>query len=627
MKIVPILSCIAVTACISFTSCNGRNGKGKSADTQNFSQTKTSILLPDADTVLGSWSKENVVVNHTIGEPDNLHPTNGGTAGRSWIMQYTYNYVMRTDIITLGLIPDLAAEMPEVSDNKLSYTYTLRKDARWDDGAPITAEDVAFMVKAEKCPLTQNASNKVYFENIKTVKTDPKDPYTFTVVMKKEYILNAYIFTDYPVIERKYYDPGNVLSHYTYEQFDDTTFHADKAADLVAWANNFNDAKYGNDLSLQNGSGPYKVTEWTPGQTITLERKKDHWTAQLENPDLYHASFPEKIIFKLNTDENSTMLEFKNQTIDVSAWVTTSSALTLMQDPNFMKNYNIQFIDNFSFNYMGFNMQPDGTSHQKYFDDVRVRKACALLVPVDEIIQVVAHGYAKRQASFVSPLKPEYNTDLKMVPYNVDSAKALLDAAGWKDTDGDNIRDKMINGKKVQMYIELKYQAGLQATEDLIKMVKESMYQAGIDIIPNGMIGGTLKQQLMNHDFDMYMSAWSPGSAPVDYTQVWHTSSYGEGGSNYVGFGNQATDALIDSIKYNMDEPSRIEMSKRFQKEIYDQQPYIFLYSVNKKIVIHKRFGNQYMTFDRPNVVLNNLRLLTLYGRADGAAVVMSDVQ
>jgi hypothetical protein len=55
-------------------------------------------------------------------------------------------------------------------------------------------------------------------------------------------------------------------------------------------------------------------------------------------------------------------------------------------------------------------------------------------------------------------------------------------------------------------------------------------------------------------------------------------------------------------------------MVKRLQKIIYDEQPYIFMYAASRKIIIHKRFGNQYMTFDRPGVVLNNLRLLAKYG-------------
>lgn len=52
-------------------------------------------------------------------------------------------------------------------------------------------------------------------------------------------------------------------------------------------------------------------------------------------------------------------------------------------------------------------------------------------------------------------------------------------------------------------------------------------------------------------------------------------------------------------------------MVKHLHKIIYDEQPYIMIFSSSRKIVMHKRFGNVYMTFERPGVVLNNLKLLT----------------
>jgi len=60
---------------------------------------------------------------------------------------------------------------------------------------------------------------------------------------------------------------------------------------------------------------------------------------------------------------------------------------------------------------------------------------------------------------------------------------------------------------------------------------------------------------------------------------------------------------------------------RRLQQHVYDEQPFIFLYSTAKKVIIHKRFGNQIITFERPNVVVNNLRLLSQSGssvRQDG---------
>jgi ABC-type transport system substrate-binding protein len=169
------------------------------------------------------------------------------------------------------------------------------------------------------------------------------------------------------------------------------------------------------------------------------------------------------------------------------------------------------------------------------------------------------------------------------------------------------------------MQIEFKYQAGQTFVEETAIMIKEAVYKGGIELILIPIEGNTLKEHLQKHDFDMYMSAWAGGSLPEEFTQLWHTKSYSTGGSNYVGFGNSETDALIDQIKVTMDSEKRIPLSQKMQQIIYDEQPYIFMYSAYRKNIIHKRFGNQIMTFDRPGNILNNLRLIALYGAQSGS--------
>lgn len=621
------LTAVTLIAGISFTACGGSGSKNSNdIQTLNVSDKVRNKRIPDATNILADWSKENIVVNHWPGDPENLHPTNGATASRSWIMQLTANYILRNDVINLNVCPDLAVAMPTVSENNLEYTYMLRKDATWDDGSPITAEDCVFMLKASLCPLTANSITKPYFSNIKNVITYPGDAYKFTIVMKQEEINNINFLSDYPVFQRKFYDPTNVLSNYTFEQFGDPAFNTDAHADLTAWANNFNDAKYGNDISLLNYSGAYKVTEWTRGQSLILERKKNHWTKKLDKPNEYETAFPEKIIFKIVKDPTAQKLEFGSQSLDASVWMSTATVMELMNETNFSTNYNIEFTDNYSYNYIGLNMKPDGATRKKFFDDVKVRKAMAYLIPVEEIISVVSKGKARRQVGPISPLKDEFNTNLQPIPYDIAAAGKLLDEAGWKDTDGDNIRDKMVDGVKTKMQIEFKYQAGQTFVEETAIMIKEAVYRGGVDLVLVPVELNTLKEHLQKHDFDMYMSAWAGGAMPEEFTQLWHTKAYATGGSNYVGFGNSETDVLIDKIKQTITESERIPMSQKMQQIIYDEQPYIFLYSAYRKNIIHKRFGNQIMTFDRPGNLLNNLRLLSLYGAQGGTSTKATEV-
>jgi peptide/nickel transport system substrate-binding protein len=598
-------------------SCNSSSTGGGGAEEKVSEQLKY-VYIADAHEILPEWSTENIIVNHVVGDADHLHPYNSINATKTWIHQYVHCYLLRNDLINLTVIPDLAASMPDTSADLLRYTYTLRRDATWDDGSPITVDDVVFSMKAAKCPLTNNPNAKTYINQLKTIEADAADPQKFTLVMKEVYIQNVIFVTDFPIIQRTFYDPGNVLANYTFEQFDDQKFSETASADIVAWSNDFNNvAKYGNDPAYIKGAGPYQVKEWNRGQSLILQKKQNHWTSKLENPTPYECAYPEKIIFKINSDDNSAMLELRSQAIDVSTWITTASLLELQKDPAFNGNYNSRFTDMYSYNYIAMNTKPDGIQHKRFFDDVRVRRAMAHLTPSDEIIQTIAYGKGLRQVSCVSPLKPEYANELPLISYDVEAAKKLLDEAGWIDTDGDNIRDKVVDGEKIQFSFNLGYMTTQKVVADMAKIISDAMYKAGVKANLKPYESGLLYEETRQHHFDMTMGAWAGNSLPEDFTQLWHTSQWANNGSNFSGFGNAESDALIDSLKVTLDVPTRVRMIKRLQKMIYDEQPYIFMYQGMKRNVIHKRFGNQYMTFERPNVVLNYYRLLSLYGPAE----------
>jgi peptide/nickel transport system substrate-binding protein len=442
--------------------------------------------------------------------------------------------------------------------------------------------------------------------------SDKADPQKFTLKLKRKYIQNIAFLSDYPLMQRTFFDKGNVLAKYTFAQIDDPSFKADQQKDLNDWATEFNSAKYGHDLKYLTGAGPYYIERWEPGQGMTLAKKKKHWSFGSNN--MYENSFPEKIVYKINKDQNSQILEFKSQALDASTSISTTTLLELQKDSNFNANYNSRFSDTYNYGFMAMNEKPDGVKHNKLFTDKNVRRAIALLCPLDNINKVVNKGKNKRVVGPVSPLKSEYNAELKLIPYDVETAKKMLDDAGWKDTDGDNIRDKMIDGKKVKFEFNLNYFTSDVAWKDIAQMISEGLYKAGIKADLNPLDASVLFSNAKDHDFDMMMAAWSGSYQPEDYTQIWHTSSWTSKGSNYEGFGNAATDALIDSIKYELDENKRNLMIKRFQKIVYDDQPYVFMFAYLRRYIIHKRFGNQEMYFERPGIWLPNLKLLPSSG-------------
>ena len=207
-------------------------------------------------------------------------------------------------------------------------------------------------------------------------------------------------------------------------------------------------------------------------------------------------------------------------------------------------------------------------------------------------------------------MKKEYNNDLPLLQPDLEGAKQLLEEAGWTDTDGDNVRDKVVDGQKLSFEFDLHYMTTTVGWRDEAQIIAESLYEAGLkcNIVPLDF--AVHYDRARNHKFDAMLAAWAGSSVPEDFTQIWHTSSWASKGSNFTGFGNAESDALIDSLKYELDMDKRIPMTRKLQEMIYEEQPYVFLFASTRRNVIHKRFGNADMYFERPGVLINNWQLL-----------------
>ncbi len=608
-NLMPLASTLMSAIALLFISCGGNNSsKTTTSDTMSVSKAKF-VAFQDATGFSPSWSTSNTLIYHTISQPDDLHPTNGNSNDRSEIQQYTQIYLINVDYRNLTTHPQAVEALPTISEEGTRYTYKLRNTIKFDDGSTVTVEDVIFTFKANKCPLTNNPTAKPFLDNLLDVIVDKNDPRVFTVVMKGKYIHNIDIMEDYPLMQRAFFDKNNVMANYTLAQFSDKNFKADAHKDLNDWATEFNSAKYGRDPQFLAGAGPYQVERWDAGQSITLVRKKNHWSQN--EKEMKINSYPEKIIFKLNKDANSQILEFKSQALDASTYLTTHTLLELQKDPSFNANYNSCFINTYNYWFVSMNTKPDGIKNKKLFTDKRVRRAMAMLTPVDQINKVINNSRNTRMVGPVSPLKDEYNTDLKLIKLDIEGAKKLLDEAGWKDTDGDNIRDKIVDGEKIKLEFNLNYMTATIDWKNTAMLIAEQMYKAGVKAVPTALEFTVNFANARNHNYDMMLAATTGTYLPEDYTQIWHSSSWASKGSNYSGFGNAASDALIDSLKYTLDDTKRIQMSKRLQEILYDEQPFVFLFSSLRRNVVHKRFGNQEVYFERPGMMLSDLKLLS----------------
>ncbi len=563
----------------------------------------------DATKLEADWKKENTLYIHSIGEPNGYHPTNDNSANRTEVFMLTQVFLLSYDYENQKLFPYLAKTLPEISANEKELGFELRDFMKWDNGEPITAEDVAFTIMVNKCPLVNNPQYKPVYDQISRIETNPAEKFKLKIVMKEKYILNLWLWFGVPILQKSYYDPANVLGKFSFEQFDDPSFNASNYPALKAWAANFNDPKYANDPAFVSGGGPYKLVNWDNGQSVTFVKKPNHWSKDRNEP--LFAANPDKIIYRTNKDANSAKLDFKNQLYDATTFIDPVILDELLTDSNFNRNYNADLVPTNNYSYAAFNMKPDGIKHKKLFTDKKVRRAIAHLIPVDDINLILSKGRNKRMITCLSPFSPSFNKDLQPIPYDLEKAKSMLAEAGWKDTDGDQILDKVIDGEKVKFEFEMIYMNSTKSWETMAALSSESLLKAGIKANLRPIDFSVLKDYAGAHNFDMLFSGWSADSGPQDFSQLWHTSSWSSQGNNYTGFGNAESDALIKQINETVNDSLRLPLEKKFQQLVYEEQPYIFLFSSTRKVILHKRFGNRKIYFDTPGVLFNTLKLLS----------------
>lgn len=549
---------------------------------------------------------KNTVIAHLSSSPNGLHPFNDNSGNRTYIFNYIHQTLLKLDLRTLEIIPILIKSMPEPSEDGFEYTYELKDGIKWNDGSPLTVDDVIFSTKLQIAPLTNNSQVKgIYASVIESVRKHRSNPNKFIVRTKILHVENLTIYQEIYIQQKTHWDPAGVLDDFTFKQIHNPSY--EPSEEMTNWFNDFNKGDNSYVPEQIVGLGPYQITEFIPGSYITIERKENWYGG---NSDfIYNQNHPDKIIFNIITDDAASYLAIKNQKIDVSTLLTTSKLLKLQEIDYFNENYHSDFLPEYTFDYIGMNMKPDGVEHKPYFTDQKVRRAMAHLVPVDEIIDVIEQGRGTRQVAQMSPLKKAYNTDLKPIEFNIEKAKKLLDEAGWVDTDGNNVRDKMVNGEKLQFSFKLSYMSGRASTKEKALMIKEEMYKAGIEVIPFPMDFTIFYKNAYDHKFDALMGAWGGGASYSDPVQIWHTNSWATKGSNFTGFGDAESDSLINLANTSLDKEKHIAALKALQKKIYDVQPYVVLFSRQRKVLIHKRFDNANMYNDKPGVILNNLIL------------------
>lgn len=482
-------------------------------------------------------------------EPTTLNPITGTDAYNQRVQSFTMDSLLERDPETYDWTPSLA-EKYEVSPDGKTITFTLRDGAKWHDGKPVTVEDVKFSLDAIRDPKYGAAHLIPYFESIE--KAEVVDPKTVRFTTKTKYFGNLAVLAGMAILPKHVY--GNA-----------------------------EEGKKKNKTIV--GSGPYKLEKYDQGQSLVLVRNSDWWGFKLaDRAGKYNH---ERIRMRFLKEQNVAIEAVKKGQIDLhdlnpEAYTKSTdgpewgkSVLKVKTENNAPKSYN----------YIGWNMRKD------LFKDRDVRLALYMLANRDEMnkkfrygMSIPATGPWYQQSDYADP-------SVKPVPFDPKKAVELLKKAGWVDSDKTGVLDKTVNGNKQEFRFTLIY-----ANKDFEKywvMYQSDLKKVGVDMQLQQLEWNALLKKTDEADanpqagYDAVALGWGGGSVDLDPKQIWHSSSIGKGGSNFVGYSNKEVDKMIDEAREEMDKKKRIPLLRKIYKKVAEDVPYVFLFNDRYDLYAH----------------------------------------
>ncbi len=563
-------------------ACSGTPGEGEEVEVK-FPVVTAETLSDDG--VVGDW-----VVIHGLSDPESLNPVTSNDASASEIDGYMYETLTSTDVITLETIPWIADSLPKVSDDLLSYEFTIRKEARFSDGEPVTGEDFIFHLKTIKNPhILKAAPIRGYYSRVDSASLIDGDPYRLRVVMAEPYYLGDQWAGGLLAFPKHIWDPENLSDRIS---FADLNADSTTNPDVRTMAKMIEDISKNFDKKFIVASGPYMLDEFIPQDRVVLRRNPDYWNQKHR----FGKNWPERIMWLTINDRNAALSALKAGEIDIVPQL--DQVQFKYEKDRFPKNGLVPAQYEYpAYNYVGYNAD---SKEKPFLADPKVRRAFAHALDREKMIEKIFFGNAVPVQSPIYRNRPEYDTTLPFIEYDLSETRRLLEEAGWKDSDGDGIRDKVVDGKKVKMEFNLLLNSGNNARRQMAIIFSEALRQVGVIVNPSTLEWAVFLERLDGHNFDAVIGGWAMGVNEGDMFQIWHSESSELGGSNYISFKNPRVDELIETIRGEFDYERRKEMYKEIQAIIHENQPYSFLVSELRVCGFDERFNNVGFYAPRP---------------------------
>lgn len=486
-----------------------------------------------------------MLIYAAAGDISNMLPVVSQSAADSSVIEQIYYQPVESEFdCSLKFQPNLVTDWSWSADS-LVLDLTIRDDITWADGTPVTARDIAF---AQELIADKDVAS-------------PRFGYTEPLAKLPEVISPTQIrFT--------YSEPGDQYTRISQSAGYYVPHHLLKDADRGSLRNH--------KLSKAPlASGPFKLTEHKPGQSFVLEPNE-----KFTGPASQRARI-KRVQFNVVPEYQTRLLKLKRGEIDLMESINIKDADALRKsNPNLrFERRGYRFMD-----YIAWNLK------DPRFQDKAVRRAMAHAVNIDSMIDRLLTSeagevYGKQAVGTLTPELCAVRADIEPIKQNVEEARTMLEQAGWTDSDGDGVIDK--DGVKLEFTLLTNREN--ERRMEAAQLVQSDLKAIGIAMKIDTVEFNAMTERLRNKNFEAVLGGWSAGLF-VDPSAMWHSGD--EYPFNYPSYNNPKVDDLIDRGLHTPDPAAAAPIWREMQEQVYEDQPYMFLWWRDELVAIDDRFEN-----------------------------------
>ncbi len=476
-------------------------------------------------------------------DPPSLDPHLSTDATSAVILVEVFGGLV-TIATNLKIVPDLAESLPQISADGTVYTFRLRKDAKFHNGKPVTAHDVKWSLERAADPATQSPVVDQYLgdivgaekklageaQEISGVRVIDEHTIEITLDAPKSYFLAKLTYPTAFVLDRENVESGR------------------------RW------------FRTPNGTGPFKLTEYVPGESLVLERN-----------EFFHLgpALLGRVRFILSG--GTSMLMYENDEIHLTG--VGLADLDRLLDPSEPLSKELhQAPPSFSIDYIGMNVT------RPPFDDANVRQALNYAIDREEIARVVLAGLETPAKGILPPGFPGYNPDLQGYEFNPEKARQLMRESKYGED--------WERGAFPRIFLTISAGFGAAAPLDLEVILQMWEQHLGIQVEIQQTEFATYLQDLNRRLFQMFMIGWiADYPDPENFLDLlFHSESI----LNHTGYDNSELNSLLERARVEPNQELRYQLYHQAEELILRDGPWIPLWNSGEQYVLVKPYVKGY---------------------------------